>query len=104
MLLDSNCGVDTSPEDNFPVLCTLDFIESLDFTDTHQVVFVHDLRGHSFRFYYMYQECVGNSLLHTCCDGDIGPISVVDSRLANMVFCKQGLSLDMKVDLTTNQV
>ena len=80
------------------------FFEFLDSTDKLQVVIVHDPRGYSSGFYYSFQDCVGNFFRHTCCVSNIDPMRVVGSRLANVVFCERGLSPDMNVDLTPNQV
>ena len=58
----NDCNVDTSLAVSDPVLCTLDFVESLDVVDTCQVVFRHDPRGHNSGFYQIYQNNV-----HTVC-------------------------------------
>ena len=99
-----NCNVDVSLADSTPVLCTLDFIESLDTAHTYQVVFVHDPRGCISGFYYMYQNDVDIICLHVCHDKDLGPFQVIDSKLAEVVFCNQTLPVDLNVDLTPKQV
>ena len=89
-----DCDVDISLNDSLPVLCTLDFIKSLDTGHTHQVVFFHDSRGLSSGFYYMYQESVDSICLYVCHDEELGPFQVIDSKLARVVFCNQGLAID----------
>ena len=99
-----DCDVDNSLNDSLPVLCTLDFIKSLDTGHTHQVVFLHDSRGLSSGFYYMYQESVDSICLYVCHDEELGPFQVIDSKLARVVFCNQGLAIDWNANLTPNQV
>ena len=90
--------------DSTPVLCTLDFIKSLDITHTCQVVFVHDPRGCSSGFYYMYRNNVNVVCLHVCHDEDLGPFQVIESKMAKVVFCSQTFLGDLNGDLTPNQV
>ena len=61
-----DCNVDVSLADGTPVSCSLDFIESLDTIHTYQVVFLHDPRGFSSGFYYMYQKSVDTICLYGC--------------------------------------
>ena len=81
-----DCHVDISLDDSTPVLCTLDFIESLNTAHTYQVVFVHYPRGLSSGFYYMYQESVDTICLYVCHDENLGPFQVSDSKLVKVVF------------------
>ena len=99
-----DCDVDISLDDSTPVSCTLDFIESLDTDHTYQVVFVHDPRGLSSGFYYMYQKSVDTICLYVCHDEELGPFQVTDRKPAKVVFCNQSLSVDLNVNLTPNQV
>ena len=93
-----NCSVDVSLVDNTSVLCILDFIESLDAVNIYQVVFVHDLRGHSSGFYYIYQDNDSSMFLHTYCNKDLGPFQVVGSSLANVVFCNHTLAVNANIN------
>ena len=85
----NNCSVDVSLVDNTSVFCILDFIESLDVVNTCQVVFVHDPRGHSSGFYYIYQDNDSSVFLHTYRDKDLGPFQVVGSSLVKVMFCNE---------------
>ena len=99
-----DCNVEVSLADSTPVLCTLDFIESLDITHTCQVVFVHDPRGCSSGIYYMYRNDVNVVCLHVCHGEDLGPFQVIDSKMAKVVFCSRTFLGDLNGDLTPNQV
>ena len=97
-------NVKVSLADSIPVLCTIDFIESLDTNHTCQVVFVHDPEACSSGFYYVYKNAVDVVFLHVCHDEDMGPFQVMGSIMAKVVFCKQNSSVDLNGDLTPNQV
>ena len=102
-LLSRDYNVDVSLADSISVLCTFDFIESLDTAHTYQVVFVHNPRGRSSGFYCMYQNEVDIICFHVCHDEDLGPFQVIDRKLVRDVF-NQTLPVDLNVDLTPDQV
>ena len=99
-----DCNVDISLGDSTSVLCTLDFIESLDTAHAYQVVFVHDPRDCSSGFYYMYLKSFDTICLYKCLNEDLGPFQVVNSKLAKVVFCNQTLPVDLNVNLTPSQL
>ena len=103
-LLCTEHHVDISLAYNTLVLCTVDFIVSLDYTHTYQVVFIHDPRGFSSGFYYMYQKSGDIFCLCKCYDEDLGPFQVVDSEVAKVMFCNQTVQAKSNANLTPNKV
>ena len=88
---------------NEPVLCTVDFIVSLDVIDTCQVVFLHDPRGHSSGFYQILQNDVHIIGLVIHPDQDIGPFQVLDRCVVNVNFCDHSCNHNLDSDLTPKQ-
>ena len=96
-------NVDTSLAVSSSVLCTLDFIQSLDVVDNYQVVFLHDPRGHNSGFYRIYHNDGHGGYLYTCLDSDLGPFQVIDRRVVKVVFCDHILHHGLNCDLTPKQ-
>ena len=99
----NDANIDASLAVNEPVLCTLDFIESLDVIDTCQVVFLHYPRGHSSGFYQLFQNDVHIICLDVCLDKDIGPFQVCDRCVVNVSFCNHLSNHNSDSDLTPKQ-
>ena len=97
-------NVDASLVVNDPVMCTLDFIQSMDVVDMCQVVFLHDPRGYNSGFYQMYYNDVHVACLDTYFDRDLGPFQVIDRCVDKVVFCSHTLHYDLDCDLTAKQV
>ena len=91
--------VDMSLVHNTSVLCTLDIIVPLDHIHTYQVVFIHDPRGVSSGFYYVYQKSVDIPYFGKCYDEDLGPFQVMDSKVAKVMFCNHNEQVKAKVAL-----